>query len=56
MSGMLPLSVEDNDKSRASRELVQAFVQSTYFDLKPERPPGETPSTCSNANGPRPSW
>jgi len=37
------LSVEDNDKSRASRELVQAFVQSTYFDLKPERAPGETP-------------
>ncbi|HEX7877777.1 MAG TPA: ABC transporter permease [Candidatus Eisenbacteria bacterium] len=37
------LSVEDNDRSRASRELVQAFVQSTYFDLKPERQPGETP-------------
>jgi ABC-2 type transport system permease protein len=37
------LSVEDNDRSRASRALVQAFVQSTYFDLKPERQPGETP-------------
>jgi ABC-2 type transport system permease protein len=37
------LAVEDNDRSRASRELVQAFIQSTYFDLKPGRAPGETP-------------
>jgi ABC-2 type transport system permease protein len=29
----VPLAVQDNDRSRASREVVSAFVNSGYFDL-----------------------
>src|SRR5215510_3321537 len=29
----VPLAVQDRDHSAASRELVAAFVRSTYFDL-----------------------
>src|SRR5262249_16930390 len=34
------LAVEDRDKSAASRELVAAFVNSTYFDEVADLPPG----------------
>ena len=34
------LAVQDNDKTQASRALVDAFVQSTYFDLVADLPGG----------------
>lgn len=34
------LAVEDRDKSAASRELTASFVNSTYFDLVADLPPG----------------
>ncbi|HEX6852149.1 MAG TPA: ABC transporter permease [Candidatus Polarisedimenticolaceae bacterium] len=34
------LAVQDNDKTRASRALVDAFVRSTYFDLAVDLPAG----------------
>jgi len=34
----VPLALQDNDKSTASRELVSAFVNSGYFDLVGEAP------------------
>lgn len=34
------LAVQDRDKSAASREFVSAFVNSTYFDLVADAPPG----------------
>jgi hypothetical protein len=34
------LAVQDNDKSQASRALVDAFVRSTYFDLAVDLPAG----------------
>lgn len=34
------LAVQDNDRSRASREIVTSFVRSTYFDLAADLPGG----------------
>jgi ABC-2 type transport system permease protein len=34
------LAVQDNDRSRESRELVEAFVRSTYFELVADLPAG----------------
>jgi ABC-2 type transport system permease protein len=34
------LAVQDNDKTQASRALVEAFVRSTYFDLAVDLPAG----------------
>ncbi|PYQ23180.1 MAG: ABC transporter permease [Acidobacteria bacterium] len=36
----VPLAVEDRDKSAPSRDLVASFVNSTYFDLVSDLPPG----------------
>ena len=38
------LALEDRDKSAASRELVEAFVRSTYFDLRRVLPAGADPA------------
>ena len=38
-----PLAVQDLDKSSASRDLVAAFVNSTYFDLVADAPGGSRP-------------
>jgi ABC-2 type transport system permease protein len=32
----VPLAVQDNDRSRASREIISAFINSGYFDLVAE--------------------
>ena len=37
----IPLAVEDNDRSSASREVISAFVNSGYFDLVAEVQNGE---------------
>ena len=34
----VPLAVQDNDRSRASREVISAFVNSGYFDLIADAP------------------
>ena len=34
----IPLAVQDNDRSRASREVISAFVNSGYFDLVQDVP------------------
>ena len=36
----VPLAVQDNDKSSASRELISSFVNSTYFDQVASPAPG----------------
>ena len=33
----IPLAVQDNDRSSASREVISAFVNSGYFDIVSDR-------------------
>lgn len=44
------LAVEDRDRSAASRELISAFVQSTYFDLVGGLPSGGSPEELFRRN------
>ncbi len=44
------LAVQDRDKSAASRDVVAAFVRSTYFDLKAEAPAGTDPERLTQRN------
>lgn len=44
------LAVEDRDRGAASRELISAFVQSTYFDLVGGLPSGGSPEELFRRN------